>query len=107
MVDYSRNPQKTMLTANIYTTWQNNEFELEFIIELNLPENLSHFTDGEVICHIYPQDETCDLQADDFTALFLDKKNRWERLEKSVLANYEKVIQEQDEENAPTIQINY
>lgn len=96
-----------MLTANIYTTWQNNEFELEFIIELNLPESLSDSTDGEVICHVYPQEGTCDLQTDDSTALFLDIKNRWERLEKSVLDNYEKVLQEQDEENAPTIQINY
>lgn len=87
-----------MNTALLYTTGSNNDWELEFIIELNLPEKLEPYTDGEVVCHVFPEEKTIEFSYDNETAEFLSKKGRFTRLFWAIMENYQKALDVQEEE---------
>lgn len=81
-----------MNTALLYTTGHNNDLELEFIIELDLPEKIAQYTDGEVVCHVYPEEKKIEYSYDNETAEFLSKKGRFTRLFWAIMENYQKAL---------------
>ena len=87
-----------MNTALLYTTGGNNEWELEFVIELDLPEKIAQYTDGEVICHVFPAEKQIEISYDDEIAEFLSKKDRADRLLGAIMENYQKALDVQNEE---------
>ena len=81
-----------MNTALLYTTGSNNEWELEFIIELDLPEKIAQYTDGELVCHVYPAEKKIEYSYDNETGEFLSKKGRHARLFWAIMENYQKAL---------------
>ena len=96
-----------MNTALLYTTGSNNEWELEFIVELDLPEKLEPYTDGEIVCHIYPEeDNEINLSMDSLLAAYLSHNDRLKRLNQAIRENFQKALDVQEEEEN-WIYLNY
>ncbi len=96
-----------MNTALFYTTGGNSEWELEFILELDLPEALEPYTDGEIVCHIYPEEcYEINLSMDSMLAAYLSHNDRLKRLNQAIRANFQKALDiAENEEN--WIYLNY
>lgn len=88
-----------MSTATIYTTGHNTQHELEFIVKLHLPKNLADMTNGEMICHIYPEEKTIEWRHDSTIGEYLQKQNRFTRLFWAIYENYHLAIAAADKKD--------
>lgn len=91
-----------MSKALMYSTGSCSEYELEFIIELYLPDRLEEYTDGEIVCHVYPQEDSAYPQVEFSysygTGEFLAARDRLKRLAWAVIENYKNALATAEEE---------